>query len=74
LKDIETDGKFVVDSVSDEDSLLLKKLKAHGITPGADLQVISRSEEEFVLRAGDNSKTLRLARALAGAVRIRSAD
>ncbi|WP_433965869.1 metal-dependent transcriptional regulator [Tunturiibacter gelidiferens] len=74
LTDIEQDGKFLVDSVSDQDPLLLKQLKAHGITPGARLQVTSLSQEEFVLRAGNNSRALRLSRTLAGAVRIRSAD
>jgi len=74
LTDIEQDGKFLVDSVSDQDPLLLKQLKAHGITPGARLHVTSPSPEEFVLRAGSNSKALRLSRTLAGTVRIRSAD
>lgn len=71
LTDIEEDGAFVVESVSDEDALLLKKLEAHGITPGARLQVTKRSPEELVLRAGRPSKTLHLSRALAGAIRIR---
>ena len=74
LKDIEEDGKFLVDSVSDQDALLLKQLKAHGITPGARVQISSPSQEEFVLSAGSASKALRLSRALAGAVRVRSAD
>ena len=73
LTDIEQDGKFLVDSVSDQDPLLLKRLKAHGITPGACLQVTSPSQEEFVLRAGSNSKALRLSRTLADTVRVRSA-
>src|ERR1700677_85571 len=68
LTDIEEDGKFLVDSVSDQDALLLKQLNAHGITPGARLQVTSPSQEEFVLRAGSASKALRLSRSLAGAV------
>lgn len=74
LTDVEEEGKFLVDSVSDQDVLLLKQLKVHGITPGARLQVTSPSREEFVLRAGSASKPLRLSRALAGAVRIRSVD
>ncbi len=74
LTEIQQDGKFLVDSVSDQDALLLKQLKAHGVTPGAHLQVTSPSQEEFLLRAGGPSKALRLSRALAGAVRIRSAD
>ncbi len=74
LTDIEEGGKFLVDSVSDQDALLLKQLKAHGITPGARLQVTTASQEEFVLRAGSTSKAFRLSRTLAGAVRVRSAD
>jgi DtxR family Mn-dependent transcriptional regulator len=73
LTDIEQDGKFLVDSVSDQDPLLLKQLNAHGITPGARLHVTRPFQEEFVLRAG-NSKALRLSRTLAGTVRVRSAD
>jgi DtxR family Mn-dependent transcriptional regulator len=72
LTEIEHDGTFVVDSVSDLDAPLLKKLKAHAITPGARLRVTKRSQEELVLRAGRTSKTLHLSRALAGAIRIRS--
>ncbi|MGC2160433.1 MAG: metal-dependent transcriptional regulator [Silvibacterium sp.] len=74
LTDIEKAGKFVVDSVSDQDAALLKRLKAHGITPGARLRVSSRSQGEFVLHVGSNSKPLHLSLALAGTVRIRSGD
>jgi DtxR family Mn-dependent transcriptional regulator len=74
LTDIKENGKFLVDSVSDQDALLLKQLRAHGITPGAPLHVTCTSHEEFVLRAGSASKTLRLSRTLACAVRIRSVD
>ena len=74
LMDIDMDGKFFVDSISDQDAALLKRLKAHGITPGMRLQVISRSQEEVVLRLGSSAKALHLSRVLAGAVRIRSVD
>ena len=74
LTDIHEDGRFLVDSVSDQDALLLKQLKAHGITPGVRLQVTSSSNEEFVLRAGNASKALRLSRALAAAVRVHSGE
>ena len=73
LTDIEEDGEFVVDSVSDQDAGLLKRLKAHGIVPGERLQVMRSSEQEFVLRTG-NTKTLRLSSPLAAAVRIRSTE
>jgi len=73
LTDIQEDGTFVVASVSDRDALLLKQLKAHGITPGVHLQVACPSQEEFVLCAS-TSKSLQLSRAHAGAIRIRSED
>jgi len=74
LSGVETDGNFVVDSVSDRDATLLKRLKAHGITPGARLQVTKSAQEEVVLRAGTGSKPLRLPSSAAGAVQIRSTD
>src|ERR1700678_2998555 len=46
LTDIEEGGNFQVDSVSDQDALLLKQLRAHGIVPGARVQVTSPSQEE----------------------------
>jgi DtxR family Mn-dependent transcriptional regulator len=74
LADLKADGRFVVDSVSDEDSHVLKRLTAHGITPGARVQISIRSPEEFILRSGSTSKALHLSRALAGAIRIRSRE
>ncbi|WP_263351042.1 metal-dependent transcriptional regulator [Acidicapsa acidisoli] len=73
LTDICDQGTFIVDSVSDEDAPLLKRLKAHGVTPGAQLQIKSRSSDEFVLHAASASKALHLSRDLAAAVRVRSA-
>jgi DtxR family Mn-dependent transcriptional regulator len=72
LKEIENEGRFVVDSVSDRDATLLKKLKAHGIAPGVRLDVIRSTRDELVLRTGDGSKPLHLPRSVADAVRIRS--
>ena len=73
LTDLREQGTFVVDSVSDQDALLLRRLRAHGITPGARLQVTSRPPDDFVLRTSGVSKALHLSRDLAAAVRIRSA-
>jgi DtxR family Mn-dependent transcriptional regulator len=73
LTDICDQGTFIVDSVSDDDAHLLKRLKAHGVTPGARLQIKSRSSDEFVLHAASDSKALHLSRDLAAAVRVRSA-
>jgi DtxR family Mn-dependent transcriptional regulator len=72
LTDLHDQGTLVVDSVSDRDPLLLKRLKAHGITPGARLRVASRSAEGIVLRAWGSARGLRLSRDLAAAVRVRS--
>jgi DtxR family transcriptional regulator, Mn-dependent transcriptional regulator len=74
LSDIERDGHFVVDSVSDRDATLLKRLKAHGIIPGARLNVTKSPQEEVILRAEAGSKPLRLLLSAAGAVRVRSID
>jgi DtxR family Mn-dependent transcriptional regulator len=73
LTDLREQGTFVVDSVSDQDALLLRRLRAHGITPGARLQVTSRPPDDFVLRTSGVSKALHLSRDFAAAVRIRSA-
>lgn len=70
LTDVE-DGEFVVDSISDQDATLLKRLKAHGVTPGARLHVKGSAQDELVLRTADGSKRLRLPRSAAKAVRIR---
>ena len=74
LADIEEQGRFIVDSVSDHDALLLRRLNADGIIPGSPLQVTSASADEFVLRTARASKALRLPRDLAGAIRVRSTD
>jgi len=74
LTSLDRDGKFVVDSVSDQDALLLKRLKAHGIIPGARIHVTKPSSEQFALRGNSASQALTLSRALAEAVRIRPAN
>ena len=74
LASLERDGEFVVESVSDQDSALLKRLKSHGITPGSRLNILRSHQEEFVLQAGNGSKAMRLPHSEAGAVRIRSLE
>jgi DtxR family transcriptional regulator, Mn-dependent transcriptional regulator len=73
LTDLHEEGAFVVESVADQDAQLLKRLRAHGITPGARLEVTGRPPDDLVLRARSSSKALRLSRDLAAAVRIRTA-
>jgi DtxR family Mn-dependent transcriptional regulator len=74
LISLEHDGKFIVDSVSDQDALLLKRLRTHGIIPGARIQVTRRAPEEFALRTGSKTRVLILSRNHAEAVLIRSGD
>ena len=74
LTSLQQDGKFIVESVSDRDAPLLKRLRAHGIVPGARIQVTRRAAEEFALSTGGNARVLILPRNLAEAVRIRSGD
>jgi DtxR family transcriptional regulator, Mn-dependent transcriptional regulator len=71
LTEIE-EGHFTVDSVSDRDATVLKRLKAQGIAPGVRLHVIRSTHDELVLRTGSGSKPLHLPRSVAEAVRIRS--
>lgn len=73
LTNLEQGGRYIVDSVPDQDALLLKQLKAHNIIPGAQVQVTIRPQE-FELRADNTSQTLRLTRVLAAAVWVRPAD
>jgi DtxR family transcriptional regulator, Mn-dependent transcriptional regulator len=74
LANLDKDGEFVVESVSDRDSALLKRLKAHGIAPGSRLRVAKSTHDELVLQAGNRSKPLHLPLSAAGAVRVRSID
>lgn len=74
LTDIDKTGYVVVDSISDHDAALLKRLKSHGITPGVRLHVTTSSRGELVLRTTRSSKPFHLARSAAEAVRIRSTN
>jgi DtxR family transcriptional regulator, Mn-dependent transcriptional regulator len=74
LTSLERDGKYIVDNISDQDAPLLKRLKDHGITPGASIQVTRRSSEEFVLRATGAPRSLHLSGVHAQSVRFRSTD
>jgi DtxR family transcriptional regulator, Mn-dependent transcriptional regulator len=71
LANLDRDGDFVVESVSDGDSVLLRRLKAHGIIPGVRISITLRSPEEFVLHARRTSRSLVLSRAHSEAIRIR---
>lgn len=72
LANMQRDGKCVVDSVSDHDPAFLRRLQASGISPGARIQVVRRSPEEFSVRAGKSGRFLKLTTALAESIRIRA--
>jgi DtxR family transcriptional regulator, Mn-dependent transcriptional regulator len=74
LASLDRDGEFVVESVSDQDSALLKRLKAHGVVPGVRISITLRSPEEFVLHADRTSRSLVLSRTLSEAIRVRMAN
>jgi len=72
LTSVEDDGEFVVESVSDQDALLLRRLKSHGVVPGARIKVSLRVPGEFSIRANEVSRSLVLSQGLAEGVRIRA--
>jgi DtxR family Mn-dependent transcriptional regulator len=74
LTDVHERGTFIVESVSDQDALLLKRLRAHGITPGARVQVTGQSQDDIVLRSRNTSRSLHLSRDDSAAVQIRFAQ
>lgn len=74
LSGLERDGRFVVDSVSDQDAGLLRRLQASGIAPGVRVQVVRRPPGEFALRTGGSARALILPYDHADAVRIRTGE
>ena len=73
LTDVDREGEFVIDSVSDQDPVLLQRLRRYGVLPGA-LVKVRRTTEEFLLHPSGNARVLHLSSSLAGAVCIRGAD
>lgn len=72
LSAVDRDGEFVVDSVSDEDADLLKRLNAHGIAPGAHIRITQKPSGDFALHADKAARPLVLSRGLAESVFLRS--
>src|ERR1017187_9973958 len=71
LADVEQEGTFVIDSVSDRDAHNLRLIEACGITPGARLRVRkSASSEGFSVSVGRSSKAFDVSREVARDVRI----
>lgn len=73
LADVDRDGEFVIDSVSDQDPVLLQRLRKYGVLPGA-LVTVRRTGEEFLLHRRENTRALHLSSSLARAVCVRRAD
>jgi DtxR family Mn-dependent transcriptional regulator len=71
LAEVEEEGAFVVDSVSDWDAPLLKRLKARGIAPGVRLRTRRRTpEDDYAVSLGNSSRILHLSAAAASAIRL----
>lgn len=72
LTEVQTEGRFVVDSVSDWDASILRRVKAHGIAPGAYLSAKERTPNgDQVISIGNSTKKLRLPFEVANAINVR---
>ncbi|HEX9201277.1 MAG TPA: FeoA family protein, partial [Acidobacteriaceae bacterium] len=71
LADVERDGTFVIDSVSDRDAQNVRLIEACGITPGARLRVRkSASSEGYSVCIGRSLKAFGISREVARDVRV----
>ena len=71
LTEVQQEGSFVIDSVSDRDARTLRQLKASGIRPGARLRVRKQtSVEGYSVSIGRSAKAFDLSREAAGDIRL----
>src|SRR5271167_3726176 len=71
LTDVEHEGIYVVDSVSDRDARILRLLKENDIAPGARLRVRERSPlTGYAVTIGRSSKILNLHEDAANSIRV----
>jgi DtxR family Mn-dependent transcriptional regulator len=71
LTEVQQDGTFVIDSVSDRDARTLRQLKASGIKPGARLRIRkSASTQGYSVSLGRSAKAIDLSREAAGDIRL----
>ena len=71
LTEVEEEGAFVVDSVSDWDAPLLKRLKAQGIAPGVRLRTRRRTpDDDYAVSLGNSRRILHLSPDAARAIRL----
>jgi DtxR family Mn-dependent transcriptional regulator len=71
LAEVKEDGTYIVDSISDRNAALLKRLKATGIAPGVRLEVDRRANDEITVRVENRTKVLQLLPESVSAIRIR---
>jgi DtxR family Mn-dependent transcriptional regulator len=71
LTEVQQDGTFVIDSISDRDPRTLRQLKASGIKPGARLRVRkSTPARGYSVSLGRSTKSFNLSREAAGDIRL----
>jgi DtxR family transcriptional regulator, Mn-dependent transcriptional regulator len=73
LQDAPEAETFVVDSVSDRDAKLLRRLKTAGIGPGVRLQIKRRRPDGFDVIVASSSKIVHISHQAAVAIRVRDA-
>jgi DtxR family Mn-dependent transcriptional regulator len=71
LTEVQQEGVFMIDSVSDRDARTLRQLKASGIKPGAKLRVRRMTSiEGYSVSVGHSSTAFDLSREAAGNIRL----
>lgn len=71
LTEVQHDGTFVIDSISDRDAHTLRQLKASGIKPGARLRVRKKTSiEGYTVSIGRSSTAFDLSHEAAGDIRL----
>lgn len=75
LSNVEEEGIFVVESVSDRNAHMLKSLKSIGIAPGVRLRVRERTAlANYVVSIGRSTKALNLREDAASGIRVLAVD
>ena len=73
LTEVADAGMYVVESISDRETPILKQLQANGIKPGVRLRMRRRlPDEDYAVNIGSSTKILRLSQEVANAITIRS--
>jgi hypothetical protein len=71
LTEIEQEGVFTIDSVSDRDAITLRQLKASGIKPGVKLRVRRKTQAHgYLVSIGRSSAAFDLSHEAAGDIRL----